>query len=140
MGLNRISMEGSIPRVSADARISTRERPWREPSATIVWRTLYALGIAERTVLWNAFPWHPHRRGEPHSNRTPTPKELDAGLPILRAVLGLFPRARAVAIGALAQASMVRAGVASPLAVRHPANGGARKFAEQLASILRSKA
>ena len=32
------------------ARLSLRHIPWSEPSATTVWGTLHALGIAETTV------------------------------------------------------------------------------------------
>src|SRR3569623_2090345 len=57
----RLILAGSIPRIVADGRLSTRERPWSEPSATTVRGTLHTLGLAARTVLWNCFPWHPHR-------------------------------------------------------------------------------
>ena len=58
---------------SLGARLSTRARPWSEPSATTVWGTLRELGVAEVTLLWNAFPWHPHKPGNLQSNRTPSP-------------------------------------------------------------------
>ncbi len=69
----RLLIEGSIPRVPlTQPRLTSRARPWSEPSATTVWKTLHALGIADRTVLWNAYPWHPHKPAALHSNRTPT--------------------------------------------------------------------
>jgi len=128
----RLVIEGAIPRVTAGtARLSSRRRPWSEPSATTVWKTLYSLDIAARTVLWNAFPWHPHRPGLPHSNRMPSRIELAAGLPVLEVLLRLFPRAQVFAVGRRAAASLARLGVAA-VPLRHPSMGGAATFARQL--------
>jgi len=96
--------EGAIPRCETSLRLTTRPRPWSEPSARIVWKDLYELGIAERTVLWNTFAFHPHRPGEPYTNRTPRSDEIEAGIEILRAVLGHFEAqgAAVVAVGRVA--------------------------------------
>src|SRR6187200_1998547 len=60
----RLLLEGKIPRIDIGGRrLSTRARPWSEPSATTVWGTLHALDRADATLLWNAYPWHPHRPG-----------------------------------------------------------------------------
>src|SRR6185369_3557126 len=41
----RLLIEGTIPRIPAlPNRLSTRRLPFSEPSATIVWKTLYRLG------------------------------------------------------------------------------------------------
>lgn len=129
----RLLLEGAIPRVAAPMqRLSSRQRPWSEPSATTVWKTLRALGIAEKTVLWNAYPWHPHKPGTLHSNRTPTRTERLAGVSVLEALRSLFPQARMFAVGRNAEASLGELGiVAMPL--RHPSMGGAKQFSEQLA-------
>jgi hypothetical protein len=90
----RIIMAGMIPRVSCDGqRLSLRARPWSEPSATTVWRVLHTLDIAHDTILWNAYPWHPHMPGKPHSNRTPARDERASGLPVLDSLLRAFPQA-----------------------------------------------
>ena len=133
----RLLLEGRIPRVHCRGRLTSRARPWSEPSATIVWQALHALGIADRVVLWNAFPWHPHRRGEPHSNRRPSSIEAARGAEVLRAVLARFDGAAVIAVGQVArQALQEILGPATP-AVRHPANGGAMQFATGLARIVR---
>jgi uracil-DNA glycosylase len=133
----RLLIEGGIPRVSlTQPRLTSRARPWSEPSATTVWKTLHALGIAERTVLWNAYPWHPHKPASLHSNRTPTRTERLAGVPVLHALLRLFPEARVFAVGRNAEASLAELGVpARPL--RHPSMGGALLFASQLREAAR---
>ncbi len=132
----RLILEGVIPRLAAEGRLSTRERPWSEPSATTVWGTLHALGMAEHTMLWNAYPWHPHRPGELQSNRTPTREEREAGLPVLRALLAaLGPEVKVFAVGRTAEASLADAGVANK-ALRHPSMGGAALFRAQLRAAI----
>ena len=132
----RLLLEGAIPRVHVEGRrLSTRPRPWSEPSATTVWGTLHQLGRAEDTLLWNAFPWHPHRPGVPQSNRTPTPAERRAGLPVLEALLKALPDVRCFAVGRNAAASLADVSVhATPL--RHPSMGGAPAFREGLRQAL----
>ena len=132
----RLILTSAIPRIAVPpSRLSSRERPWSEPSATTVWKTLHALGIAERTVLWNAYPWHPHKPGTLHSNRTPTRTERLAGVPVIQALLRAFPDARVFAVGRNAQESLAELGVAAT-ALRHPSMGGARQFAQQLHAAL----
>jgi len=135
----RLINEGMIPRIDVGpARLSLRHIPWSEPSATIVWSTLQELGIAESTVLWNAFPWHPHVAGEAHSNRTPTRIECAQGLPVLQALLSAFPRARLFAVGRQAERALLAIG-RQALALRHPAMGGATAFRRALALALSEK-
>ncbi len=134
----RLLLEGAIPRVPAPAgRLTTRRLPYSEPSATIVWRSLKELGIAERTILWNALPLHPFKLGEPESNRTPTDAELMQGAPAMRLLVEAFPTAKVVAIGRKSELLLGQMGVATAGQVRHPANGGATAFAEGLARLAR---
>lgn len=127
-------LEGIVPGVVLPARASTRHIPWSEPSGTIVWRTLYNLGLADATVLWNAFPWHPHPANESFKNRTPTSDELLKGSAALRALMAAHPGADIVAVGRKAEQALTFLDVTAPV-VRHPANGGATAFAQQLAAI-----
>lgn len=133
----RLLGEGAIPRIPAlAARLSTRRLPFSEPSATIVWKTLYRLGIAEQTLLWNALQMHPHRPGELWSNRTPTPAEISLGEPALRILIAAFPAARIIAVGKKSEGLLQGMGVPVAGAVRHPANGGATEFAAGLARLM----
>lgn len=47
-----------------------------ESTATIVHAALRDFGIASEVLLWNLFPLHPHRPGQPSSNRAPTAVEI----------------------------------------------------------------
>jgi hypothetical protein len=107
-----------------------------EPTATIVWGTLLRLGVnPDQFVLWNAFPWHSF---DPHrgllSNRMPNKAEQQAGRPVLKAFLKLFPCKEMVALGKIAAAQLEQLGV-NAHCIRHPASGGAKLFREQIAKI-----
>lgn len=109
-----------------DGRISS------EQTATIVWRELRALGLV--AVGWNAYPFHPHRLDTPHSNRTPRASELEQGQVFLHQVYALFPNIPVIAMGKSADRALHKLGIAHHT-VRHPAQGGARLFAQQLHAI-----
>jgi len=133
----RLLIEGAIPRMPAlSKRLSTRRLPFSEPSATIVWKTLNRLGIADQTILWNALQLHPHRLGQPWTNRTPTPQELAIGEPALRCLIAAFPSARIVAVGRKAEYLMITMGIKPAATVRHPANGGATAFSAGLEALI----
>ena len=133
----RLLLEGAIPRMPLlKERLSTRHLPFSEPSATIVWRALGDLGMAEKTILWNALQLHPYKPGNPHSNRTPTADELAHGAAALRILVGNFPNAALVAVGKKAEFLMQPMGVKTTATVRHPANGGATAFAAGLRQLV----
>lgn len=133
----RLLGEGTIPRIPALAeRLSDRRLPFSEPSATIVWKTLYRLGIEERTLLWNAMQLHPHRPDNIWSNRTPTPEEIRLGEPALRMLIEAFPAARIVAVGKKSEGLLREMGIPIAGSVRHPANGGATEFSAGLKGLM----
>lgn len=132
----KLLLEGKIPRVKVNLRITQREKPWSEPSATIVWQTLHELGIAECTVMWNAFAWHPfHTNGNQFSNRTPTTAELALGKPVLQSVISHFSTASIIAVGRIALETLTKLDVKVTCAVRHPAFGGATAFREGMKKV-----
>jgi uracil-DNA glycosylase len=98
-----------------------------EASATIVHRTLAELGLAERVLLWNVVPTHPHPPGRADGNRRPTRAEVEAARPFLAA---LAAGRRTVAVGRLAEAAL-----GGPY-VRHPSHGGAEEFRAGLAAAI----
>ena len=96
-----------------------------EASATIVHRVLGELGLQQHVLLWNVVPTHPHRPGEPTSNRPPTRREVDASRPFLDE---LADGRDVVPVGRVAEAAL---GV---FGIRHPSHGGARAFRDGLAA------
>jgi hypothetical protein len=102
-----------------------------EATATIVHRVLRELGLEDEVLLWNLVPTHPHRPGEPQSNRSPTVGEIRAARPFLDALAGSGASNKLLlAIGCLAQRE-----VGGPY-IRHPSHGGAVQFRENLLACL----
>lgn len=131
----RLIINGMVPRVWSP-RFTSREKPWSEPSATVVWDALHKHGIAASTVLWNAFAWHPHEATDLYSNRTPTKAEFLAGAEVLYSVVRMFQGAQVVAIGKKAAAMLQSVYTGRFACVRHPANGGATAFRNGMAAII----
>lgn len=135
----RLLCEGNAdPKIRPlESRLSNRPRPFSEPSATIVWGKLHELGIESSTVLWNAFPLHPHKPGLPLSNRKPSASEIRLGAPILESMLGLYPNAVMVAVGGTADKALSLCGFTGYATVRHPSYGGAPEFRAGLEKLCR---
>jgi uracil-DNA glycosylase len=107
----------------------------REATATILWHTLEKLDVLP--LLWNAFPFHPHRPDEPSSNRPPKPDELKVGERITKDLLALFDIGQVIAVGN--KATVALAGWGIPAAhVRHPSRGGKLRFEQELAQLVRN--
>jgi uracil-DNA glycosylase len=104
-----------------------------EPTATVMWNTLVELDFLP--LLWSAYPLHPHRPGNPLSNRTPTAAEAAEWSWSWRALEDVFSIRSVVAVGNVAYDSMVRSGL-SVSRVRHPSHGGKEKFARGLQALL----
>ena len=106
----------------------------REQSAAIVWEVLQRHGTA--ALCWNAFCFHPHKPGNPDSNRKPTVKEIEAAAPFLRTLLSLFPSVTTVvAVGNSAEHALAQLGIPHTR-VRHPAHGGKPQFVAGMEKIL----
>lgn len=131
----KLILSGKVPRVTMTERITSREKPWSEPSATVVWGALHELGIASDVVMWNAFAWHPHKPSEPMSNRAPTKQELTSGAGVLRAVVDYFKGAKIIAVGKVSEAILRRLEVPLNGCVRHPSMGGANEFRAGMAKF-----
>lgn len=127
-----------------EKRRTSRPELWaegaNEPTATIVWGLWHAMGQDPRSlVLWNTFPVHPYKPGEPLSNRTPKPGELAAAAHVLPALLRLLPQAAPVAVGRIAQRRLHELGYMDIPCVRHPAMGGATEFRAQMTAWLATR-
>ena len=100
-------------------------KPWKEISATIVWKSLAKL--KHLPVLWAAYPFHPHRPNEPLTNRPPTKEELKLGEWFIKELVAIFAIKKVIAVGNHAEATLTNLGFTVPK-IRHPANGGANQF------------
>ena len=105
----------------------------REASATIVWDFLFTL--PRLPLLWNAFPFHPHKPNNPQSNRTPKKSELAWGRPFLTQLLNLFPIIQIIAVGNKADTALTDWNLPH-VKVRHPSHGGKQQFIQGLTNII----
>lgn len=94
-------------------------------------------------LAWAIFPHHPFVAGDRLTNRTPRPAEVRDGAPVALALLRALQEGlgddrpvRVVAVGRKAQGALALAGI-DAVAVRHPAQGGAAQFTEQVRALRR---
>jgi len=109
------------------------EKVRKEPSATIVWGELK--NYRPVPLIWNAFPFHPHKIGDAFSNRTPTSGELKIGERFIQRLLGIFEIEKVIALGNKADKTLENMGIICSK-VRHPAQGGKAQFVAGLNLLL----
>jgi len=117
-------------RVSGIPFTSERQLTGRGPAeatATIVRRTLAALGLERETLCWNVVPTHPHLPGQSASNRRPSRAEINVSRGFLEE---LSRKRRVIPVGRLAERALGVPGV------RHPSHGGAQAFRDGLRRLL----
>jgi hypothetical protein len=108
-----------------------------ELSASIVQKALRTWPV--QPVSWPVYPNHPFVAGDRATNRPPRVPEVRAGAPIALELISALGVRRVVAIGRKAEGALALAGV-SAVAVRHPAQGGAARFAAGMAALAREAA
>ena len=120
------------------SKVSVRPKGFTEPTATIAWGKIIELKLDTRDfIFWNMFPWHPyHPEKGLLSNRTPADHELKEGREALQVLIRLANIKTVIAVGNKSKGYLDRIGISAPK-VRHPANGGAKKFREQLERLVR---
>ena len=96
-----------------------------ERTATTIWQVLKTL---QRPIfLWNAFPFHPHERNDPMSNRCHTREERQACRHLLMWLLDSLQPRSVIAIGRDAQLALSDLEI-SARQIRHPSYGGQSDF------------
>jgi len=113
--------------------ISSSSRVESEVSATIVWNEIDK--SSSFPLLWNIFPFHPHKKNDFKSNRTPTKEELQYGTSMLKKLLIIFDIKNIIAVGRKAEQQIQDLDLKYKY-VRHPANGGKNKFVEGYRSTI----
>ncbi|PSQ95183.1 MAG: hypothetical protein BRD55_11730 [Bacteroidetes bacterium SW_9_63_38] len=122
------------PRFPIDGKqTSLEEEPHTEYSASIFWRVLQP--HFPRFFVWNSMPLHPHNPEEPLSIRTPRRTEVREWQPLLTNLIDALDPDRIVGVGRKAERALDEAG-ADPTYVRHPSQGGAKKFEAGITEIV----
>jgi hypothetical protein len=96
-----------------------------ERTATVIWQVLK--NLRRPIFLWNVFPFHPHERNDPMSNRCHTREERQACRPLLTWLIDALQPKSVVAIGRDAQIALSDLEIAA-CQVRHPSYGGQSEF------------
>jgi uracil-DNA glycosylase len=104
---------------------SIGDLPYSENSATIFWRAL--LPYSQRFFIWNSVPFHPHKKGQSLSVRSPTMDEVRFYSALLSEIILLIKPRQIIAVGKKAEYSLREKGF-SCIYVRHPSHGGANEF------------
>ena len=104
--------------------------PVKEATAQTVWGSLVKWN--ELPLLWNIFPFHPHKPGLPESNRPPTKPELEFGEAVLLELLSIFSIRKILAVGKKAEGQLAGLGIPYQY-IRHPSFGGKRDFEKGMA-------
>ncbi len=114
-----------------------REKGFNEPTDSVVWKACLEAGLTpDEFLLWNIFPFHPYKKGNLLSNRTPTDAELAVGLTYTQDLLSLAGELPIFAIGKKSETTLSEAGF-TVTGLRHPANGGANIFRQQLKDAMK---
>ena len=124
----------SLMPLERTSKIDLKRDGFSEPTATIVWQKLIELNLDTREfVFWNSFPWHPYNSSKGLlSNRTPTELEIKEGEIVLNELLGSIQFKKIIALGNEAYDLLNGMGIEKVNKIRHPANGGAKKFRYQI--------
>ncbi|GAA5315924.1 MAG: uracil-DNA glycosylase [Candidatus Pelagadaptatus aseana] len=105
-----------------------------ENTATIVWDYLSRSG--HTPLFWNAYPFHPHPKGQPNKNRAPTAKEVQQGNRYLRLLAELYRPEVIAGVGGKGQLCARRAFPNQQVhAIRHPSYGGKADFIRGMESL-----
>ena len=99
--------------------------PYISKSAKIFWDAMKP--FHPKFFVWDCVPFHPHNPEEILSIRTPTSKELNPFLKILRSIKKIIYPTYNLAIGRKAQNAFSRIGEES-IYIPHPSHGGANEF------------
>ena len=99
----------------------------KEPTGTIMWEFLGE----DRPVpiLWNSFPFHPHDKGNPESNRQPSTSEVLEGLEYLTMVYENFKPKTLGSLGRVGERLLRKTFPNEEVVyIRHPSRGGKNEF------------
>ena len=81
--------------------------------------------------MWNAFPFHPHKKDDAYSNRKPSRTEIEEGKKYLTYMLELFKPSRLCALGRVAELTLKNTFPDKEVIyIRHPSYGGKKDFIE----------
>lgn len=125
------NLSNHLNRWSLSSEKLTKGQPIKERTASVVWEMLN--DIKSPVFLWNVFPLHPFKPGEPFTNRNHNSVERKAGEEILSQLIDLLKPKRLIAIGNDAENSVIKFSKSYEVQkARHPSYGGQNDFVEKI--------
>lgn len=89
-------------------------------------------------IMWNSYPFHPHKENLHETNRAPTTKELKIGAEFIKLIIDIFNINEIVPVGKKAEkvCKYLKDVVIHP-AIRHPSFGGKPEFLRGMQELMR---
>ena len=107
-----------------------------ESTATMVWDFLGK--DTNVPIFWNAFPFHPHQKANPRSNRKPNKVEIQEGKSYLEEICELFKPKLLCSLGRVGETSLKNVFPnKNVIYIRHPSYGGKKNFMKGMRLVLR---
>lgn len=98
-----------------------------ENTANFMWDVL--ADKKDIPLLWNSFPFHPHKAGNPETNRAPNAVEISVGREFLVDLYELFQPVKVASIGRQGEKALKAAFPEREISyIRHPSYGGKADF------------
>ncbi|MFK7844648.1 MAG: uracil-DNA glycosylase [Rhodothermales bacterium] len=113
---------------------SLADEPHSEYTAKIYWRVLGP--YFPQFFTWNSVPFHPYKEDKLMSIRNPGNREVLVYTEALKAIVDVIKPERVLSIGRKAEYAFSKIDVPCTY-IRHPSQGGARKFEEGINEVLR---
>ncbi len=105
-----------------------------ENTAAILWEILEVNKPVP--ILWNAFPFHPHKKGQPETNRKPTASEIEEGKIYLKLVCDTFKPKILCSLGRIGEIILKELFPKEKIMyIRHPSHGGKRDFIKGMQKV-----
>jgi len=105
-----------------------------ENTATILWDFLGNGRLIP--ILWNVFPFHPHKRNMLESNRKPDVQELKEGKKYLKIVYDIFKPKKLCSVGRVGEITLRELFPGEEIIyIRHPSRGGKKYFINKMLKI-----
>lgn len=123
--LLRQQTKNSIIGINKGYKVNNEAELQSEISASIIWGAFENYNFYP--LLWNAFPFHPHKIGNENSNRKPIDEEVKIGVKYINKLVELYDIKIIYAIGNVAQKTLLKMG-RNVDKIRHPSMGGKKDF------------
>ena len=128
------NFEDANSRWHVELQLATKDAIIAERTAANIWKHLNRTD--KRVFMWNVFPFHPHEKNKPFTNRMHRASERDVGIELLDTLITMLKPKAIVALGNDAYQCTTSMALDIPVhKVRHPSYGGEKDFHQKLNSL-----